>query len=589
MSVSTAKGPWPVRDVGSGAVLAAGRRHGLAAVLGLCLAVPVAALAAFTVLVGYATHSRLPHQDEWGGLAVFQSVLSGAHPLADLFSLHNEHRSVVPRLITYSDSLVFAGSGYFSITVLFLLVLLTTGLLLDLHRRLAPKPADLAFGAVVPLLLFSLVQWENFGCGFQVEFVGVYAAACAAIVLYARSLARGPAGGPWLAAADLPALALVAVATLTMANGLLAGIVLVTLAVLARAGWRRAAAPLCLTLVLAAGYFADYVPPSAAQLYGAAGPPSPLDPASGWPERIGGTALFAAAYLGNFLDPSLGATILLGTSGLIAVTALAGRFALGRDTDPARLALLGIALFAAGSAVLTALGRYPYEGITGAMSSRYATGSAVFWCALLVAGWSVSHGLRSGAGLRLLIGGVCFVLAAASLHALAPTTAFLIERAATQRAVEDALLQDLIDRPAIRALYTDPDQVRAMTPFLRERAISIFATPDARRLGRPVEEAGRIAPEGCPGAFDAARRDADLGTGAVRVAGRAEARPWLPTLARVYVVNAAGRIVGFASTSPEGTDWSGAATAPDGELHAFLRTGSDGLCYLGTATVADGA
>jgi hypothetical protein len=550
------------------------------------LALLAVALALHTVLVSFWTHHALPLQDEWSNLILFKSLLDGNHILADLFGQHGEHRNVFPRIVLFSDYLLFRGRGYFSLTVTFLALALLVGLFLFLlYRSRQRTPGIVAIGAMIPLLLFSFMQWENFRSVFQVEFVGVFTAASFAIALFSLAMERARAGGrsARLIAASF---ALVGVATFSMANGIVSGIVLIVVALLARAGRIYVTAAIALAAVLAGAFFFDYQLPSKSDLYSSFGPPEGQGSDSWWLRGPVGIVLFAAAYLGNFLDPQIEAAILLGAVGLLGVAIIFLRFLLGQDSDPKRLALLGIALFAAGSAFLTALGRLPSEGIDGAMSSRYTTGSACFWSAVLICGWSLSGESKYPRVLRVSLGAVCLVLVIALLRAPFPAASFLQDQAFRQDMIENALLQGLVDDAAIEATYTDPDWVRQVTPKLKERGMSVFASKDARLFGRPLSEAGEVDAEACPGTFDVALSAPALGRNGVGVSGSATIEHLLPISTRVYLVTPERKIMGFASSPVGQPEWSGYATAErHTELQAFARRASGRLCLVGASIV----
>jgi hypothetical protein len=544
-------------------------------------------LAAQTVYVSFATHSALPIQDEWSNLLLYRSVLEGGHVLSDLFSQHNEHRSVFPRLILFSDYTFFGGRGLFALSVTFTAVTLLVGLFAFLLRRCRPNSqGSMAVFAMVLLLLFSLVQWENFGCAFQVEFVGVYAAASSAIVVFAVALDRERVGkrSAWLL---LTAFTLVAIATFFMANGLLSGIVLVIMALLARASKTRIAAAVIVTALLMALYFFDYRFPTKDQLYPTFGFPSGGFWPSWLPQPVG-VGIFTAAYLGNFLDPDVAAASLFGVGGLLALAAVFCRYLFARDSQLFRLALLGIGLFAAGSAFLTAIGRFPYEGIGGAMSSRYTTGSACFWSAMLICGWSLWDRPKYLIAVRLLLAVACLILVTAIVQAPGPAAAFLEDRAFQLKTIENALLQGLVDEKAIEVTYTDAAQVRELSPLLRARSMSVFASREVRLFGRPLSEAGEIDAQPCTASFLVARSDPALGRDGVRVNGTVAIRPDLPLSGRVYLVGPEGMIVGFASSPPGEGEWIGYATATRAtKLQAFGQERSGRLCHIGTNIVSD--
>ena len=443
------------------------RPPGAVAILSAALVLTALVLAVHSVLVSFATHGALPQGDEWFSLGVFRSMLTGEHVLADLFSQHNDHRIAFPRLILYSDYVFFKGRGDFDVAAIFLMQGALAVLLLTLLARTRTRAkGSVAVGAMVPLLLFSLRQSENFVWGFQVGFVSVFTLATLAIVTFAQALERSRRGRGSGVATSI-SYGLVAVATFSMSNGLLCGIVLIAMAVVARASRRHIVGITAITIALIAAFSFRY------QFLGG---PSLRD---AWLQRPLEVAMYAAAYLGNFLDPDVDAAVFFGACGLLALGIVFARFAMGRDRDPVRLALLGIALFTAGSAVLTALGRFS-DGIGGAMSSRYATGGALFWCAMLICGWSLSGSSTRPVALRLIMAGASLVLLTAIVDVQAPGVAVLQGRAFDRNMIENALDQGLIDEAMLTTMDESPEQIREIVPFLRRRGHL-----DLRRSGCP--------------------------------------------------------------------------------------------------------
>lgn len=555
-----------------------------AELLSAALIVCAAAIVAITIFVVLRTHHPLPIQEEWMNIAVFKSWLTGRTPLQDLFSQHSEHRIFFPRLIMFADYLWFGGAGYFSLAAILCGLFSLTALFLFLLRRLGPKDAGAVWvAATVFALIFCLMQWENFRSAIQVYFVGALAAACYAIVLFNMALQRireGRPAAPWIAGA----LFLVAVASFSMASGLLAGVILTLSGFYARMP-RYAIVALLSTAAIACVYFFRYHFPDATELYSAFGPP-PREPSQPvWQEAPIGFLVFALAYLGNLFDPWLAGAIALGSIGVVWVGVELWRFFACRDQSPERRALLGVTLFMGGSAFLTGVGRLPYEGLDAAFSSRYTLASACFWSALLISSWSRTDAFQHARKGALALG--CVVLTGSALLAQAPGAAMLREQAFLQSMIENALLQDLFDAKIVEASYTKPDWPRTLSPLLKARDMSIFSTSQASLYRAPLSEAGGIDVVPCSGSFDAAIPDHILGPGGVRVTGIANVKSAVLSVLRIYLIDASGVIVGFASRPSDDPAWIGYATAPPGtELSAYVRRTSGRLCRIGTQRVS---
>ena len=542
--------------------------------------VGLVALAAFVVLstlyFTVLTHSPVPQADEWHSLALYDSILREGHVLQRLFQPHNEHRLFFPRLVLFSDYRFFGGSGRLDKAVIVSIQALEAGLFVWLVRRAGcGRGARWALGAVVTTLLFSLYQSENFEWAFQVQFVGVFASAALCVTSFALGLDRDRAGRRAtvpMAAAGLLAL----VATFSMANGLLTGLVLVVLAALARAR----AAILVGTAAVASGlivaFSIDY------QLEGRH---------EGVAELLGHIPrllAFTAGYLGNFADFGLSSQVAFGAFGLAATAAIAGVMAVGRDRDPARLALLGIALFAVGSAAVTAAGRSA-DGLGEIASSRYSTGAATFWAATLVNAWSLSLRSRQGAAWRAAACLAGLVLMQACWRDQIPMGIEMERRTVRYDAMEDALLLGLVDEPALAAFDEPVGEVREMAPVLRGLGLSIFAERDAGLIGRPLAEveAPGGGPMRCAGRFDIALAVPALGLDGVAVSGLSSLRPRLGRPGRVYIVDADRRVVGFAHTGFGDGRWTGYAEArPGTALSAYALSDAGRSCALGSAPVA---
>ena len=343
---------------------------------------------------------------------------------------------------------------------------------------------------------------------------GIFACASLCCTLFARGLAADGSGrrsAGLISAAYLLAL----VATFTMANGILAGLVLVAMAVVARARKVIVAATIAvaaaLIMAFSIGYHLDDGQESVAALW----------------QHLPRVLAFAAGYLGNFARFGLESQVSFGGVGLLAMVGIAGLMLVRRDRDPTRLALLGIAFFTVGSALITALGRSGM-GMGQIASSRYSTGAAIFWAAILVNGWSLSRGGVGGIAARVAICAAALFLVEASVRMQIPMGLAMQGRVADYGAMEDAMLLGLIDRPALDAFQEPVDEALEMAPVLRRLHISIFRSRDAGLIGHPLSEieAQGLSPLVCFGRFDHAEARPDLGSGWSR--GLGDLRPEAP-------------------------------------------------------------
>ena len=533
--------------------------------------------------------SPLPWFDEWATVDLIAGWQDGTRTVGNvLFSQHNEHRILVPRLVFFADDLLFRGRGYLSLAAIFAVQLLHAGLFAAVLGRSRPARAGRwAIAAAVLAAMFSLRQDENFSSGFQLQFVAVFAGATLSFVLFGLAAKREVQRRP-VRAALLASLGAALITTLTMANGLVVGYVLVVLALIARLRPRVALACAAFALTLTVVYLQGYEP-----VAHHAKPAESLH----HPLRF---LVYTASYLGSIVEPTHpGAAAGLGLFGL-AVTAWAGIRIVrqGRDVRPGALAMLGAMLFVGATAVITAAGRLNL-GVDQALSSRYVTGSVTFWAAQLTYWWIEPPRWRLRLGLRSLPTGLLGRVAVAGAAVLLVVTLLREQNGGekSQLAVQsfqqnesgNALMLGLHDPVvASRAAWSD-EAVQSLVPVLRDDGLSIFATRDFAAIGRPWVDRGRLG-EPCGGTVLAAVADPALGPGGVRVSGRVDDRPHQPSIRRVFLADADGRIAGLASGAIPGAArgaWRGYAVAPVGAaLTALGLVDGDALCRIGDATVA---
>ena len=181
-----------------------------ALILALCV---LPAISAFYMMCMHWV--PVPYWDEWDSpgkqlAAYYQGTLR----LADLFSQHNESRSLFPRLLYLSIYLPAGWDVRYGMAVTFALVCAGSAGLCQILRRTNPSSGavPLVF-AVLNFLLFSPRQYENFLHGVMIE---AFAPACALIFALLMNLSDRS-----LKTKTLVNAALAFIATYTFANGML--------------------------------------------------------------------------------------------------------------------------------------------------------------------------------------------------------------------------------------------------------------------------------------------------------------------------------------------------------------------------------
>ena len=535
-----------------------------------------ASIAIDTIRTVVSLHSSLPWFDDWSNLNLFRYWAEGSlSVLGALASQFGEHRLLVPRLVFLADDLFFRGQGWLELGAILLVQAFHASLFaMVLGGATSRGGGRWGLAALIVAMMFSLKQAANFSSSFQLQFVGVFAAATFAFMLFGRVVERAEAGlavGTPLAGSLIAA----AISTYCMANGLICGFILIVLALAARLGVRIVAVVAFVWIALVILY---------AQGYHASPGHAPLSDALRRPIAL---AVYTACYLGNLAGESNphGAAV-LGFSGIVA-TAAAALLVMRRVVERrSGFALLGVMLFCGATALLTGTGRLSL-GVGQALEQRYVTGSVVFWSAQLCFWWIATPRRLP----RAALSGLGVWLAVVLVGAQAAAKPALSSQKHDQDTAADLLLLGLDDPATIARIAWVEADVQDDVPVLRGAAISIFGGPEASLFGHPLAASGSVAaPESCTGGIGTALSDPRLGQNGVRVAGWGRDEAHHRRLRRILLADPTGIIVGLAVPDVPGRglgDWRGFAVTPSGTaLTAYGIVDDSHVCRLGTAVVA---
>jgi hypothetical protein len=362
-------------------------------VLGLAaFVVPAAAAILFVARFGV----DVPAWDEWLFVPFLERVAQGQATLDDWLAPHNEHVVVVPRLLLAGLAFTFGWNIWIGLAAGLLFAGGTVLTLRSLAHAPGEKPLLLASDLATALLLFSLVQWENWLWGMQSAWF--LANLCVALALLALRPGEVPPGPGRIALAAAACL----VATLTTAQGPFAWLAMLPLVAWGGGKVRPRVGAVAAWLMLTAGAWALLF----VGLRHARHPPTV---AALWREPTA-VAQFFLGLLGAPLASSpklavaLGA-LLLGALLVLTVVSLRG--------PRLTLALPWCALggFAAAVAAATAVSRVGF-GVDYAVTSRYTTNAVLAW----VAGWHLARlwletrGPRVGRSVTLVLLGALAAL-----------------------------------------------------------------------------------------------------------------------------------------------------------------------------------
>lgn len=362
--------------------------------------------------------------------------------LAELYARHNEHRLVVPRLWFLADLRWFDGRQVLTFGGILASAAMHAVLLALLFRGLGSR----GWAAVVFLLvalgaMLSPAQWENLTWGFQIQFVQVWLFATLAFAFLAWTPVGERNAEPRIVLILLALLSALA-STYSMMNGIVVWPLLLLLA------WWRRLPGWSVGTIAAVGAAVIAVEVYGFTVHAGHGDPSetikqPLD-----------LLRYAARYLtaGVSVIGTLGQEVL---GGVLMVYALAmGMWAIvwRNRFRPAHAALLAVAGFVIGAALMTGLGRLPF-GLGQANSGRYATPSLVF---LLAMGALVFDQIRSLNRRSLTVWasvvGVLLLLVPGLVDGLKPLPDLIDRRDARRHAVT-AFLAGGYRPDALKAIY----------------------------------------------------------------------------------------------------------------------------------------
>ena len=455
--------------------------------------------ATYMVVVSY---SNLPASDGWEQIDV---VLRGVSPLSPawLWSQHNEHRLVIPKLFLAADLLWFRGNQKLLLGSILAAQFLLLMLLAWTMRALGgwDGTAWRSGVGIAAFCLFWPTQWENFIIGFQICFVlpGLLATlSFVELMLYWKRSGR-PHSELYLLLSIMTALA----ATYSLANGNLLWPILVAAALLLR---------LPRSAVL--GYIVTGAVSTALYFYHYSRPPQHASPVASihTPLRI---LEYIAAYFGTpFIRHDLRLAMLTGAIGLAGAVYVffRGRFYL-HDGEPFPILLVLILIFCLGTAFITSLGRLNF-GIVQAFASRYHTIALLFWCCLGLL-WLMAESQYAYKRSRFLIAQICMLAVIAwSSHLTRTEIRGARLRAFNFHVAAIALFTGAYDEVQFeKAAITNPRAIPDESRFMQKNSLSAYSDDAYKQLGKPLDAMYHIAAaDECAGALESTVSVRSFGT-----------------------------------------------------------------------------
>lgn len=557
-------------------------------VVAVALAVLAVAVVALTLAEIADVHTALPYLDQWSVVDEVGKIKDGSWGFDDLWSQHNEHRPVVPRLFFYADYWLGDGKNYLNAILMPAFQLVSAALIagaawLVVRERRGGRPVAWGALAVALAMQFTTAQIENFITGYNVQFDCGFAFALgsfAALVLPGIRRHRRPLVPPIAAAAI--AIVLAALSQLSVANGVACWPVLALAAAWCGFPRRYWAAFIAIGAVVTLLYFIGYERP-----------PDGADPVEGikHPLRL---AEFFLLLMGSPFIVLFNNTAakFLGAIAVVAAIPLAVESVRRRDRHVGVVFLYSVMAFVLIGTAIIAAGRSPL-GEVQATSPRYAQGPAAYWACLAIL-WGlallrVRRSFLARLAPQLLFGFLVGTALATYWDAVDPWD----ERFHSLGLTEDAIRSGVYDRAQIALLYPADRtaEVVRLIPILRNGHYSVFnGSNDSDYMGLPISTF-TSRPAACVGAFDGPVPVAAAeGSG---VGGWAWDTSKSALVDKVLLADSSGTIVGFANQRVSRPDvpaalglvksadsgWRGYSLASATPVTAYAVV-ADGVCAL---------
>jgi len=488
------------------------------------------------VIGGVRNYSMVPFWDMWPGYLNFYMRVSEGH-WAEWWSLHNEHRIVLARILFWMDLAWFDGTVWFLIAVNYLLVfaafLTFRSILLDRAGTQTHKRTVALTGVFVFICLFSWIQHDNLTWGFQSQFIlAQWLPLLAFYLLYQAGIPAPAANRRFVLACAIGILCIG-----TMASGVMALPLMLAYAIVQRMGWKRVGVLSLLTLVCLAAYFTDYQSTPGHGSVRAIAQDSPVK-----------LLQYVLVYLGSPFYHLLGARSLpvgqlFGLIFVVLSAAKAVEYLKAPRQHALEVSLLTFILYIGGTALGTAAGRLLF-GLNQATESRYTTPALMAWMALLILflPWIIR---RMPAWPHRIVWPLLLVLVlltAYQVKAWRPARAYLFERDVAALALEMGVRDDA----QIGKVIFSTELGLQITEKAADANLSVFGLPSIKDARSLIERPASIPPAARCRAVLTDRSDIPNEQRYDRVVGWIAPVDGPNRVGSVTLVNAQGIVVGYA-------------------------------------------
>nr|ACS83716.1 hypothetical protein WISOIL_0027 [uncultured bacterium AOCefta2] len=421
-----------------------------------------------------AYHIDAPRGEQWYLARYIELLYKGQFQYRFLFLQDEGEKPVFPTIVLLCLARLTHWNIYYemltSIMLAFATWIILTVKLISTFKECGIRNCKwIAF--VLSVILFSLAQWENWLWGIRISvYLNILCVVVGLILLTSRPVRPLHVMG---------AIILAIIATFSFSNGMVfwvIGLIIIVLRkdyesrLVSAVGWSLAAAA-CLVI-----FFYDFRLPITAV------------PAARIPHMPQKLCVFFLGYLGSpLLSWEMAKTLrpfapYVGTAGLLAVIVASWLLLRLLHVDFHKLVfVLGLAVYAAGSAAMTAIGR-----VNGGnpLIPRYTTTSSLLWIAvlsLLFMLWRLAApretrkpftAIRVGAASGLVV--IIFAFASNSFMARRGFYTFYNNELPREKE-----LFVLKNDQLLRGLFRDTQEIRRLIPFLKANRLCVFRSGGA--------------------------------------------------------------------------------------------------------------
>lgn len=442
----------------------------------LCVSIIFALL---TLLGSVRSYSPVPFWDMWDGF--LQNHEQGT-TVQNLFSLHNEHRIFLARILFIIDMYIFGGQSKFLIFSNLLFVALIGMIFGLIFIR-----SNLTIDFKLPLILiftFSWVQRENIDWAFQSQFI---LSVLVPLLAFYHAWQTQEGLGLSRRWSFLLSATFGVIAAGTMANGIFVLPLIIIYAALSRWSLSEKAILLILAVAVWIFYLHGYKTP------GHHG--SIINSVLSHPDKVAhyitlylGSPLYHA-LAGDFVGPRLARILASALGGILILIFSIKSFVIlilrrgANERAALDLFLMIFLLYILLSAAVTAGGRVIF-GVEQALASRYTTPSLAAWSAMLLLCapnlLRLDHALRGR--IWIAAAGLVLILLPKQLDARDPKASMQFDRFAAALALE----LSVGDPSQTRAIFPSHNVLQNIANPYVIREQSVFANPLLQGMRREI-------------------------------------------------------------------------------------------------------